>query len=828
MNFQRECGAALRAGKSVLVVAPTGLGKTRAALSEAAATTGGLLGTRVVYTLPMRALAWGIKEQFDDLLQRNGCNWSATIHHGQTPDSETFRERAIITTIDQYLTGFAGAPLSFTSRDGHSAAGAMLTSYSVFDEVHLLDAKAGLPLLFAMLHQRQRWGLLSCVMTATLPESVIKHFEKTLELKVIHASETDVNKRDDHRKVTVRYTDAIAPVVKARVPGVVEAWKTHGRVLVFCNTVPNALDLYHALCEEAGEDHVLLAHSRFAPSDRRTCDRNVSKRFGIEGEGGILVSTQVSEAGLNISAPVVFSELAPADALIQRAGRCSRFFRHHTVTAGKPLQGEFIVWPIFPQHTSLSEEDRKQVCLPYDPGVVEATQVALMDELDNNLLTWQRETEFVNRSLSDFYSVFVSGQEFTKAEIIERRKTKQPLKDKGSVALTPSLALGAFERAFHTADASQVEKLLRDSVTVNVGVVESFEAALSAYNTPETDGSGSRQPRSYPETISLRLSTFAILRKRNEWQVREILVRHKDKLGKEYIAAEETPMQLQALQRIRPGATYLLLAGEAGYTSKTGLSIHKEVGTPTKMLTLLPRDRGQRQQNGTEQTWIEHATGVHEEAKRILDLYDPFLLTWAKQVYANIGVAPEETAGAVRDAMELAALFHDVGKLNDKWQRAVGRENKQPLARTLNRNSAPYHAQYVFPLLVQFFHRATNTKYRLYEHIGLAAARHHVLTLDGDINTGDERFRWTPGGKKAVLKAFEATFGIDGLSSLEASLDSLEETQTAGEAPGPSADEFLPYCLTNRLVKFSDICDAGAGRLELFTSVDIVNEAEEA
>src|SRR5580693_660191 len=107
MDFQRECSATLGAGKSALVIAPTGLGKTRAALSKAAATDGGLLGTRVVYTLPMRALAGGIKEQFDMLLTQQNRRWTATIHHGQTPDSETFRERAIITTIDQYLTSFA-------------------------------------------------------------------------------------------------------------------------------------------------------------------------------------------------------------------------------------------------------------------------------------------------------------------------------------------------------------------------------------------------------------------------------------------------------------------------------------------------------------------------------------------------------------------------------------------------------------------------------------------------------------------------------------------------------------------------------------------------
>ncbi len=674
MDFQRQCNAVLRDNKSVLLIAPTGLGKTRAALTAAAEIGTGLLGTRVIYTLPMRAMAQGIKEQFDQLLHFNQRPWKATVHHGQTPDSQTFREQAIITTIDQYLTAFAGAPLSFTSRDGHSAAGAILTSYSVFDEVHLLDPKAGLPLLFAMLHQRQRWGLLSCVMTATLPDIVIRHLEKHLDLRVVHASETDVSQRDDRRRIIVNSVDTVLDTA-GRVSAIREAWTAqgpNGRVIVFCNTVPAALDLYHELCAGAGVDNVFLAHSRFAPADRQKRDEEISERFGEMGKGGILVSTQVVEAGLNISAPVVFSELAPADSLVQRAGRCARFFRPPA-----PIQnGRFVVWSLFPQGKTQSEEERRKACLPYNLDVMEATELALKEDVNDQILDWQREQEFVTRSLSDFYSAFISGQEFTKKEADDRKKQKRPL-DKDPVALTAATALGAYEQAFQSADASQVEKLLRDSVTVNVGVVESFEAAQSAYNTPEKDANGNRLPRQYPETISLRLSTFASLQK--EWQVREVVIQHSARSNQETKSVAEMPMRISPVQRIRPGATYLILATEAAYAPRTGLGIRPGVGEPTRMRLIFPRERGQKQQDGKEQTWIEHAKGAQEEARRILDLYSPFLMAWADKVYAHAGVPLEDTVGAVRDAMELATLLHDVGKLNDAWQQAVGRNGKEPL-----------------------------------------------------------------------------------------------------------------------------------------------------
>src|SRR5690606_41661946 len=76
--------------------------------------------------------------------------YTMTVHHGGRPESRTFAENAVATTIDQYLTAFAGAPLSFADSAGHAAAGATLASYSVFDEVHLLEPGKGLSLLAAV------------------------------------------------------------------------------------------------------------------------------------------------------------------------------------------------------------------------------------------------------------------------------------------------------------------------------------------------------------------------------------------------------------------------------------------------------------------------------------------------------------------------------------------------------------------------------------------------------------------------------------------------------------------------------------------------------
>ena len=170
-DFQCKARERLEQGNSVLIIAPTGLGKTRAALAPFINNMDnkGLLGSRLLYTLPLRALAGSVAREFEQL----SGGIQMLTHHGEEPESEIFSESAIVTTVDQYFTTFAGAPLSWTSHKSHAAAGAVLSSYSVFDEVHLLSPRYGLPLLFAILKLCQRWGLPSCVMTATMPHQVV-------------------------------------------------------------------------------------------------------------------------------------------------------------------------------------------------------------------------------------------------------------------------------------------------------------------------------------------------------------------------------------------------------------------------------------------------------------------------------------------------------------------------------------------------------------------------------------------------------------------------------------------------------------------------------
>jgi len=123
---------------------------------------------------------------------------------------------------------------------------------------------------------------------------------------------------------------------------ILEKHKPATRTIVVVNTVHRACELFDALNRLTGGGKgraggkksslsqsampycpkVVLIHSRFRPADRKA--RVLELLCDPPPEGIICVSTQVVEAGVDVSARALFTELAPWASLVQRFGRCNR------------------------------------------------------------------------------------------------------------------------------------------------------------------------------------------------------------------------------------------------------------------------------------------------------------------------------------------------------------------------------------------------------------------------------------------------------------------------------------------------------------------------
>ena len=95
-----------------------------------------------------------------------------------------------------------------------------------------------------------------------------------------------------------------------------------GPTLTILNTVDRAQQLTEALLKADENAEVLLLHARFRAAERRQLNQRI---LAITPEDSlIIVATQAIEAGVDLSAARLYTELAPWSSLVQRFGRCNR------------------------------------------------------------------------------------------------------------------------------------------------------------------------------------------------------------------------------------------------------------------------------------------------------------------------------------------------------------------------------------------------------------------------------------------------------------------------------------------------------------------------
>ncbi len=177
--------------------------------------------------------------------------------------------------------------------------------------------------------------------------------------------------------------DRQAAFAQALANAVVDEHRAASLSLVVCNTVAEAQKIYAAVKSTyKGDDEVVLLTSRFRPKDR---ERNqlkllnfeaVRKRAGSDSSvtvpGLICVSTQVIEAGVDVSARRLWSEVAPWPSIIQRLGRLNRDGRlngdaraYFWEGSEKPKRGARLIGPYEAEAVNLGTQLLRELAILY-------------------------------------------------------------------------------------------------------------------------------------------------------------------------------------------------------------------------------------------------------------------------------------------------------------------------------------------------------------------------------------------------------------------------------------------------------------------------------
>ena len=353
----------------MLIDVPTGFGKTAAVvlawLWNRVLTRRRDWPRRLVYCLPMRTLVDQTFRNASQWIRNLGLSDEVGLHRimgGEEAgewDTQAARNAVLVGTQDMLLSralnrGYGMSRYRWPMHFGLLNSDCLW----VMDEVQLMGPGLWTSAQLDWM-RNDRFRVLKPCLTWWMSATIRPQFLKTLDRRNANLpipTPVGLGERDrSHEVLRARRPCGLwkpAPTRAARArrnpPGdklpafartlaeaVINEHKEASLSLVVCNTVSVAQHVYAAVRDVyAGPSSVVLLTSRFRARER---EENQARLLAFEAErkraeadgsvptsGLVCVSTQVIEAGVDVSARRLWSEIAPWPSLIQRLGRLNR------------------------------------------------------------------------------------------------------------------------------------------------------------------------------------------------------------------------------------------------------------------------------------------------------------------------------------------------------------------------------------------------------------------------------------------------------------------------------------------------------------------------
>jgi CRISPR-associated endonuclease/helicase Cas3 len=334
--------ACWQTGSSLFLTAPTGSGKTEAALGWVRRQLQQQQG-RIFYILPYTASinamqkrlagAFTPETSFQDSPLVGLLHGKVRLHLLSAFEEHSARIEGHVRDLVQILrkmqhplkivTPFQILKHAFGVRGFEIGLAELAGSILIFDEIHAYDPEtfARICVLLEWLVKNLRIRVM--IMTATLPKFLRNKLKAILpDSADIHVDAAFLQRLRRHRlQLCAGDIDEQLPAARREL-----AKSPQRKVMVVCNTVAAAQRIYAELQNEVPADQRVLLHGRFTYEDRFAKEQTL-----MEKPVRLLVGTQAVEVSLDIDFDVLFTEPAPLDALLQRFGRVNR---HHPEKKG--------------------------------------------------------------------------------------------------------------------------------------------------------------------------------------------------------------------------------------------------------------------------------------------------------------------------------------------------------------------------------------------------------------------------------------------------------------------------------------------------------------
>ena len=361
---------------NLIIVAPTGSGKTEASLLW-------LNGEKGFYTLPLKVSSNAIytrirnKYLYKDVALLHSDSMARYLQEDDNSDvgvserydrAKMLSQPLTICTVDQLFT--------FVYRALGTEIFAATLKYSkiILDEIQSYEPRVIAIIIYGLKMIHELGGKFA-IITATFP-SVLKYFlkenglieEEQYLFRDFTKSENQKTESYSRHKIEIR--DSEMDIDEILEQGM------NKKVLVICNTVAKAQEIYEKL--ESQTEDVWLLHSRYIRRDRAILEQKIME-FSESSEVGIWITTQIVEASLDIDFDVLYTEMCTADSLLQRMGRCNRMFRYF------PEKANIIIYNNENGKGKIYEDKLYDVSLKY------------LRNYENEIFTEELKTEYMNQ-----------------------------------------------------------------------------------------------------------------------------------------------------------------------------------------------------------------------------------------------------------------------------------------------------------------------------------------------------------------------------------------------------------------------------------------------
>jgi len=325
-KFQKWSDFQMKTGEitgHVFVKIPTGQGKTEASLLWSVNNN----KQKIIYLLPTMVTTnkmWQRLKLFFGFeqtgLSHSTANYIISKKYPELEEQKlrthylynrSFFKEVTVATIDQLIFAF------FNWGRWTLPNAAIYNARIVIDEVHIYDGYT-FGLLLKCIELIKPFHTQFAIMSASLPKFLQKQIGQIISENLITIIDED--RYDNLQRHTVKIQDNF---IENEINNILNHFQHNRNILIVCNTIRKAREIYDLLNHYVNEKNLMLYHSQFILKDK-IAKENSLENIKDHDNGFIAICTQIVEVSLDIDFDVLFTENAPIDAIIQRLGRVNR------------------------------------------------------------------------------------------------------------------------------------------------------------------------------------------------------------------------------------------------------------------------------------------------------------------------------------------------------------------------------------------------------------------------------------------------------------------------------------------------------------------------